>query len=358
MVSYRVIQISRVRLNPYVRLLQAALVEAGVPCSTIERLTPRTLPSRPDTRLVVHLHWLELQFASATCTSSLRRLLGLVSALVLLKLRGARLVYTVHNLSPHEQSLPVLSRVASRLVFGLADALHVHDETVRVRVAQHCGTPKKVHVVPHGSYIGAYPNSCTRQEARAKLQLPEDAFIYLCLGQVRRYKGVQDLISAFGQLPAGNQQLVLAGHVHDTAYAQQLALTTEALSGIHTWFSYVDDAEVQYFMQACDVCVLPYRDMTTSGAAILAFSFGKPIVAPALGGFPELADAGRGIVYDPQQKDGLLLALLQARSTDMAAAGQKALSWATEHDWRILVPRFIEIYEGALGTRQRIGNIE
>jgi len=113
----------------------------------------------------------------------------------------------------------------------------------------------------------------------------------------------------------------------------------------------VDDADLQCFMQASDVCVLPYRDVTTSGAAILAFSFGKPIIAPALGGFPELAQNGRGIIYDPQQSDGLLQALQQARSRDMAAAGERALTWAREHDWRLLAPRFIQLYQSALGSK-------
>jgi len=64
-------------------------------------------------------------------------------------------------------------------------------------------------------------------------------------------------------------------------------------------------------MNACDVCVLPYRDSTTSGAAVLAFSFGKPVIAPAMGSFLELVADGRGIAYDPAESDGLLHAMQQ-----------------------------------------------
>lgn len=356
--TYQVVQISRVRLNPYVRLLQTALLEAGVPCSTADELSPLHLPLWPGAATVLHLHWLELLYAAPNGGRAMLRLAAVLTALAWAKARGARIVCTVHNLHPHEQHAPALDRVANLALSALADALHVHDEEARKGAAQVYGRPDRIYVVPHGSYIGAYPNDCTRQDARARLGLPEGGVVYLCLGQIRRYKGIEDLITAFARLStdageAAGCHLVLAGHIHDPAYARSLSELTLGQKGIHTWFQYVDDAELQYFMNACDVCVLPYRDITTSGAAILAFSFGKSVIAPALGGFPELLAGGRGIVYDPQSSDGLLRALQEARSTDLALAGQQALAWAREHDWRALAPRFMRIYETVLGIRAR-----
>jgi beta-1,4-mannosyltransferase len=351
-VTYRVVQISRVRLNPYVRLLQTALLEAGVPCQTVEGLSPLHTPLLPGVANILHFHWLELLYSAPTRGRTIRRLAAVLSGMVWVKARGGKIVYTVHNLHPHEQGAPAVDRVANVALSVLADAFHVHDEEAKQGAARAYGRPDRIYVVPHGSYIGAYPNSCTREQARARLGLSEGAIVYLCLGQIRPYKGIEDLVVAFKQLTTDgvNRQLVLAGHVHDPAYATSLSELTVGQEGIHTWFRYVDDADLQYFMNACDVCVLPYRDITTSGAAVLAFSFGKPVVAPALGGFPELVADGRGIAYDPKMGDGLLHALQQVRSGDMEAAGQKALVWAREHEWRVLAPRFMRIYESVLGT--------
>jgi beta-1,4-mannosyltransferase len=360
--TYRVVQVSRVRLNPYVRLLQTALLEAGVPCSTAEELGPLHSPfpaqnagwstELPGVANILHLHWLELLYSAPTRGRAIRRLAAVLVGLAWVKARGGKIVYTVHNLHPHEQDAPALNRVANIALSALVDAWHVHDEEAKMGAARVYGRPDRIYVVPHGSYVGAYPNDCTREESRARLGLAEHAVIYLCLGQIRRYKGIEDLIVAFKQLSTngGDCQLVLAGHVHDPVYATSLSELTQGQDGIHTWFHYVDDAELQYFMNACDVCVLPYRDITTSGAAILAFSFGKPVVAPALGGFPELVADGRGILYDPKTGDGLLRALQQVRSGDMVTAGQKALAWAKEHEWRVLAPRFMRIYESVLGN--------
>lgn len=346
--DYCVLQISKVRMNPYVRLLQEALIEVGIDCSLADALSPRLVQSWNFD--VLHLHWLELLYASPHLGRSLRRLLAVVTGLVWAKARGTKVVYTVHNLNPHEQAFPLLNRIANRAVFALADALHVHDEEARRAVARIYGRRDGVYVIPHGGYIGAYPNTCTRQEARGRLGLEDDAFVYLFLGQVRRYKGIEDLVAAFHQLSDDTSELLMAGNVHDAVYGEELAQLTRGRIGIHTWFQYVPDSEIQYFMNASDVCVLPYRDVTTSGGAILAFSFGKPIIAPALGGFPELLADGRGIVYDPAAKDGLLCALQQARSLDVADARQKVLAWATEHSWPALAPRFARVYADVLGT--------
>jgi glycosyltransferase involved in cell wall biosynthesis len=144
--------------------------------------------------------------------------------------------------------------------------------------------------------------------------------------------------------------MVLAGNVHDPEYAEDLLRMIRGREEIRAWLQYVPDTDVQYFMNACDVCVLPYREVTTSGAAILAFSFGKPVIAPDLGGFAELSADGRGILYSPQDDDALLKALRQAQLEDMAEAGQRALAWAREHEWRALAPEFVRMYTDAVGA--------
>jgi beta-1,4-mannosyltransferase len=350
--DFRVLQISKVRMNPYVQLLQEALREAGVSCSIADGLSPRLARVWRGTVDVLHLHWLELLYASSNFARSLRLLVAVLAGLVWAKAGGCKVVYTVHNLNPHEQALPLLNHIANQAIFALADALHVHDEEARQAVARTYGRRDRVYVIPHGSYIGAYPNNCTREEARTRLGLEDNAFVYLYLGQVRRYKGIEDLVAAFCQLADDTSQLVVAGNVHDPVYADKLAQLTQGRTGIHTWLQYVPDSELQCFMNASDVCVLPYRHVTTSGAAILAFSFGKPIIAPRLGAFNELAAGGRGIVYNPAASDGLLRALQQARSGDMAEAGRKALAWAREHEWSTLVPEFARIYSDVLTVKK------
>jgi glycosyltransferase involved in cell wall biosynthesis len=181
--------------------------------------------------------------------------------------------------------------------------------------------------------------------------LPADAFVYLFLGQIRRYKGLEGLLDAFWQSSDDVSWLVIAGNVHDAEYADELQQMADGRPRLLTWLRYVPDGEVQMFMNACDICVLPYREVTTSGAAVLSFSFGRPIVAPSLGSFGEMAGDGRGILYDPDDGEGLAQALARARSGDLAVAGRRALAWAEEHTWSALAPAFLRMYSDALASR-------
>jgi glycosyltransferase involved in cell wall biosynthesis len=344
----RVLHVSKVQLNPYVRLLQEALSVSGVQCSTASMLSPRSERSWRGEVDIVHLHWPELLYMRPVLKKSLRLLQAVLLGLYQVKTGGCRVAYTVHNLSLHDQAFPVLHRFASAVIYRWADAVHVHDEAARDSVAAtHCRR-HSVHVIPHGSYVDAYPNTCTQEEARERLGLGKDRFVFLFLGLLRRYKGIDDLIAAFEQLGDTSSELMIAGRIHDPIYAGELAAHTRGKDAIHTWFEYVHDNELQYFLQACDACVLPYRKVTTSGAGVLAFSFGKPVVAPALGGLPELCADGRGFVYDAADPDGLRRALRQARLADVSQAGKSALAWAREHRWSDLAPRFVAMYRDAL----------
>jgi len=372
-----VMQVSRVRMNPYVGLLQQALRGVGIACSTADGLSPRLVQSWQGTVDIVHVHWLELLYAAPRRSSNLRRLCAVLGGLAWVKAVGLKLVCTAHNLEPHERPFPALERpvgpqypvygaktrsgalrrggtfrLANRTLFALADAVHVHDQEAQRSLEAYYGRRARVYVIPHGSYIGAYPNNCTKQEARERLKLKQDALVFLSLGHIRRYKGVEDLVEAFHQMADEACSLVIAGNVHDPSYAEELVTLTRDDPRIVTRLQYVHDTELQYFMNACDVCVLPYHEVTTSGAAILAFSFGRPIIAPGLGGFPELAGDGRGITYAPEAADSLLRALQQARVWDTVAAGARALRWAQGHQWPGLAPQFARMYEDVLSTRK------
>ena len=89
-------------------------------------------------------------------------------------------------------SLETLVRIARQLdraLLGLLQTLGV-DESGRSKIA----------VIPHGHYRGAYADRITREEARARLELPPQAKVVSFVGWVRSYKGVWELYEAFTKL--------------------------------------------------------------------------------------------------------------------------------------------------------------
>jgi glycosyltransferase involved in cell wall biosynthesis len=352
MARLEVTLVSRVRLNPYVRLLAQALrrLEPGAAISEVRDVSVGRALVGLGRQRIWHLHWPELLYRSPRGTVAALRWARFALALACFRATGGRLVHTVHNLDPHEWHHPRLDRWTERLLRRWADALHVHDHQAQAEVARRWRREDAV-VIPHGNYIGAYPQGCDRREARARLGLPPEALVFLCLGGLRPYKGVEELVAAFRALEAQEPRawLLVAGHAHDPAYARRLAADLQGAERVRFVPAHIPDDEVQVYMAAADFAVFPYRRATTSGAAVLALSFGVPVIAPALGPFPELLAQGGGILYPPERREGLLEALQGALHADRERMAQEAWAVARALDWDAVAREFLALYRRLVG---------
>ncbi len=360
-------------INPYIGLFCEGLKAAGADVRLCSRLAAADLTAgaRPD---VIHLHWLErydlppailarsLHGARDLPRRGLRRVLeGSLNARWVYQLRrwlrlrrlfgllerfqqqGGRVAFTSHNLEPHEETGPADRWGIARLIHQ-ADIIHVHDAGTAALLDERFGRRHGVAVIPHGHYLSAYPNEIGRAAARSRLGLPTDAFVFVTLGLLRPYKGLEDLVPAFRAQQGEGVCLVLAGQAEAPAYVEKLKALIGEDPRIHLRPGLVPQDMVQLYLNAADVVVLPYRRITTSGAALLAFSFGRPIVAPAIGAFPHLIGGQRGILYDPRQQDGLASALAQARQTDWRNAEEEIMRWVRQFDWQEIGARMLEAY--------------
>ena len=95
---------------------------------------------------------------------------------------------------------------------------------------------------------------------------------------------------------------------------------------------HVPDVDVQRYLRAADLVVLPFRDITNSASALLALSFDRPVLVPALGAMGELqAIVGTEWV---RTYEGELTAEVLAEALEWAAhrsdgsAPLDALGWA------------------------------
>lgn len=102
----------------------------------------------------------------------------------------------------------------------------------------------------------------------------------------------------------------------------------------------------EYSLGSNGRAVLPFTAVLTSGSAIQALGFGKPLVVPRLGCLPELVAGGAGLLYDPAAEGALAGALTAARSLDLGAARRAALRRTAELDWEPIAGRIAELYRG------------
>ena len=329
-----------VRGNPYCDLLYGSLAARGVPVAAGAELSPRWLVRHARVVKVLHLHWPEFYYRSDGRPTA-RSVTAFVAALLLARLLRYRVVWTVHNALPHERH-PV-DRALRWLLVRLA-RLVVHAEAARAQIPRGRRLPA---VVPHGHYIGCYPDDVPAAEARRALGLDAPDRVFLCFGQLRAYKGVGALLDAFTGLPDPRLRLVIAGRPATDVEALRVLAAAQRDVRVHPHLDFIPDPDVQRFFKSADFVVLPYRDVLTSGGALLALSFARPLVVPRRGCLVELEHEGCAIGYDPDAPDGLRAALAAAAAVaDLEPWQQRAAAAARRRPWEPIAEAYARIYRG------------
>jgi glycosyltransferase involved in cell wall biosynthesis len=228
--------------------------------------------------------------------------------------RGGRLLWTVHNVMPHELHYYSLELALYRFLCEEADLIHVLGEnSFEATKDYYVLPPEKTVVVPHASYQGVYPDFVGRAVARARMGVVDGEIVLLSMGGIRPYKGLDSLLRVFGQLSARDPRLrlLISGNPGRTMNVAALKAQLAADSRIKAKLEFVSDADLQLWLRAADIAVLPYRAVLNSSSFHLAATFGLPIIVPRLGQIA--AEGGQSFVttYQPDSDDDLAQAIRQ-----------------------------------------------
>ncbi len=338
-------------VNPSLALLRHALQDLGVtavkpPDDGLRLRWLWTMRGQVD---VLHFHWIQYHYWPAGQPGSTWKLTKFAAKLLLARLLGYRLVWTLHNVLPHERAAGRLDEQARWLMARLAHAVLLYCEAGRTALPN--AAQRKVWVTGRGGYDDHTPDVASQTEARAALGLPATAFVYLYFGFIRRYKRVPHLARTFSSLPGTHVRLLLAGELQDAAIGMELASLLHHDDRIYAEFGYVAEARLRLLLAAADVVVLPFEQILSSGSALMALSAGRPVVAPALGCLPEWITPECGLLYDPAQPDGLRQAMAAIQQRDMAAMQRAALARATDFRWEATARVTLAAYHPASSSR-------
>lgn len=335
--------------NPYQTLLASGLRTAGIQVSggSVKGNLFR-LASKGTGTQIIHLHWLpRVQHTPA----GLLRLFLFYWRLLVLRLRGVRFVWTVHNLYSHEGTNLFAERWLSRFVGAASSRVIAHSDAAKRLVGSEFDIgADKIVVVPHGNYIGSYQNRISKCDARRQLGIAEDAVVLLFFGNIRPYKGIFELIESYQKLRAQNTCLLIAGRPLNQKIVDEILNCTRQDKSIELRFGFVPDDDVQLYMNASDVVVFPYQDVLTSGAVVLAMSFGRACIAPSIGCIPEMLDERGAFLYNPDDPEGLSGALNRAvlNQKSLASMGEHNLERAAEWSWDKVAGETAQVYRSAM----------
>jgi glycosyltransferase involved in cell wall biosynthesis len=210
-----------------------------------------------------------------------------------------------HNLADHEAGPP--RRALARLALRRADVLAVQNAGDLATARREIPEARAV-VVPHPSEPALL---VSRAEARARLDLPEAAPVFLFSGLLRPYKGWDVLLRAFAavrrELP--DAILLLAGEPWGEAKA---LADRPPPPGVRLYLRFLPAAERGLLFDACDAVVCPYRHATGSGIAADAVSHGRPVLGSDVPGLSVVVEDGvSGLLVPPGDAAALAAAMLR-----------------------------------------------
>lgn len=341
--------------NPYQSLLYGAAREDGVAPVRLPRLTqlPELVALQSSgLATLLHLHWLHPIQRDATSDADARRMGEVFLRSIDAYLdAGGRLAWTVHNILPHETRFERAEAQLSAAVAARAAVIHVLTAGTADLVAPYYELPRdRIVHVPHPSYRGAYADSVSRLDARFELGLTADELVVAAIGAIRPYKGLDELLDAWSDVPADRpRRLLIAGAPADQPGVESLVERAVVEPRVLIDARPIPADEMQVFLRATDVAVFPYRRGLNSGALMLALTFGLPVIVPDGGGLAEVVSPEFSRTFVPGDRASLAAALADAGALATPEAARAALEAAASLDPMELSRRFVRELRGLLG---------
>lgn len=203
------------------------------------------------------------------------------------KNRHTKCFSLAHNIIPHEKRFG--DQLLTKFFVTKMDGFTVLSEKVKSDLKTIApSTP--VEVTPHPLYdnFGAIKNTSL---AKRSLGLQEDIHYLLFFGLIRKYKGLDTLITAFAQqqIDKSKIHLLIAGEFYDDKKLYLDLIKKYKLDNfIHIVDKFVPDNEVADYFSAADMVVQPYKTATQSGVTQIAYHFNTPMLVTDVGGLKEM----------------------------------------------------------------------
>ncbi len=248
---------------------------------------------KPD---ILHIHWPERLYKWYVLKKDDEQQFNEIKKrLEWYKQNGSKIIYTVHNLLPHNSKTKEKDSDFYNLIIEYADLIHHHcPKSIEFVTEKFPKAKEKQNIVAnHGDYLIDYRDE-KKESARRKLGIPQESFVILNFGSQQHYKGSSIINETFSKLRIRNKFLLTAGNFRYDTFPFPKNYLLKALNYFREKNSSsakkfilkpIPPKEIPVIFSASDVVFLGHTDGLTSGILNLAATFSKPVVFPDIGCF-------------------------------------------------------------------------
>lgn len=275
--------------------------------------------------------------------------------------RGNRLGLSYFHGRPGTAGMPEFDECFATLRrrHGDIDRVQVTNSAMEALVLETGIASDKLHRIPIGIDVEAFPLRTAKSSARARLELdlPSSAFVVgsfqkdgVGWGEGREpklIKGPDVLLRTLEQVAARVPELVVLLTGPARGYVRT-GLERLGIPHRHVLLPDVDSVARAY--DAVDVCLVTSRDEGGPRAVLESMATGVPLVSTRVGQGADLVrDGENGWLVDVEDVDGLVeltVRVADAAEADLEEIRREGRRTAEENSYRALAPRWLDLFRG------------
>lgn len=206
----------------------------------------------------------------------------------------------------------------------------------------------KIHIIPGGINTQDFRFDLTRQQARDRLNFPQDRPILFTPRRLVHRMGIDKLLQALVtvQQQVPNVWLAVAGKGPQRQALEQQSQALGLADNVK-FLGYVPDEDLPICYQAANLTVVPSQALEGFGLILLeSLASGTPVLSTPVGGMPEvLRPFDENLVTADIGVEAIGDRLLQFLTGELTLPNREACrTYAVEnYDWKIIAPRVKDV---------------
>jgi beta-1,4-mannosyltransferase len=269
-----------------------------------------------------------------------------------LKICRVKIVYTVHNILPHE----VIFKNDKKLFKYLEDSadflILLNERSFKSYSRFYSG--KTMSLIPEGPVV--MPTTQKRMEHRSHLKVVESKKLIVLTGNLRPYKGLSSLLEGASVLP--NTLAIRVAGFADRRFEEELQLSLSGLKAqnidIDIAFGRLTDDDFGAYLNSADFFCVPFKDINNSESINSALCAGLPVIVPIIDSLDWVPKGARiDIPYDFEGNfdfKELFQSLTKLGEEERNSMHKAALDWASSLSWKHAARQHVNIYKELNGN--------
>lgn len=270
--------------------------------------------------------------------------------LIFLKLITKNIIFTAHNLEPHDSNGKYKKRCIR--YYNIVSKIIVHSKSTKDElVTNYKISADKIFVIPHGLLSVSVDEKQVKKLMKVFIHRYNltNKIVFSSLGTQSFYKGTDIIFESFvrSNLLRNNPAVALFFLGRGDIVNEQ---STNKYSNIYSINKHISDEEFIAFLRLSNVTLLPYRQISQSGVLFTAIDNEIPFIVSNAGGLAEplsLGDVGWCIGEASIDKLSLRLEYLLSHSEEILSRKENSSAWNSVkkyYDWEIITQLTIQCY--------------